>query len=288
VRDVRAGLRYTMMSRAARALRHPNPIHAQFAMTICERYNRYTATALLGQFFLGLAIIAGNLVRRRPTIIESECVGRVFSFMRSSLAPSLLMAFLYGFGFAYFVMTRLPSVQLFRELALPHMGGVFLLYVIPAAIANLVVIRGVVTLTSDIASMRASQELDVLEVGRTHPVHFVFLPRALALMGGAPSLFLLGVFAAFLGAWCACQFSFRPALGEFWDQFVYSITTWKAAMAVFKVCLTAVIMAFIAGYFGFEGKVMRAESVGKITTSAVVTATIAIATINIMVGLLLD
>ncbi|MEI6034776.1 MAG: ABC transporter permease [Verrucomicrobiae bacterium] len=255
---------------------------------LCERYNRYSVTALLWQFFVGLAMIVRNLVMRRPTIIESECVGRVLAFARGTLPSALLMTFLYGFGFAYFVMTRLPSVQVFRNLALPHMGGVFFLYVIPAAIANLVVIRGVVTLTSDIASMRASQELDALEVARFHPAHFVFLPRALALMIGAPALFVLGVFGAFFGAWCACQFTFRPPIGPFWEQFISSISSWKGSLALFKVSLTAAIMAFIAGYFGFEGSIMRAETVGKTTTDAVVTATLAITTINILIGLFLD
>ena len=255
---------------------------------LCERYNRYSVTSLIWQFGVGLMMITGNILRRKPTIIESECVGRVLSFARGTLPSSLLMTFLYGFGFAYFVMTRLPSVQVFRQFAVPHMGGVFFLYVIPAAIANLVVIRGVVTLTSDIASMRSSQELDALEVARFHPAHFVFMPRALALMIGAPALFVLGVFAAFFGAWCACQFTFRPPMGIFWEQFLFSITSWKASMALFKVSLTAVITAFIAGYFGFEGSILRADTVGKTTTDAVVTATLAITTINILVGLFLD
>ena len=257
-------------------------------LMLCERYNRYTVTALVWQFFVGLTMITGNLLRRKPTIIESECVGRVLSFARGTLPSALLMTFLYGFGFAYFAMTRMPSIQVFRHFALPYMGGVFLLYVIPAAISNLVVIRGVVTLTSDIASMRASQELDALEVARFHPTHFVFLPRALALMVGAPALFVLGVFAAFFGAWCACQFTFRPPMGLFWEQFIFSITSWKASMALFKVGLTAVITAFIAGYFGFEGSILRADTVGKTTTDAVVTATLAITTINILSGLFLD
>jgi phospholipid/cholesterol/gamma-HCH transport system permease protein len=255
---------------------------------LCERYNRYSVHSLVWQSLVGLTMIVGNILRGKTTIIESECVGRVLSFARGTLPSSLLMTFLYGFGFSYFAMTRLPSVQVFRTFAVPQMGGIFFLYVIPSAIANLVVIRGVVTLTSDIASMRASQELDALEVARFHPAHFVFLPRAMALMIGAPALFVLGVFAAFFGAWCACQFTFRPPLGAFWEQFLFSITSWKGSMALFKVSLTAAIMAYLAGFFGFEGPVMRAETVGKTTTDAVVTATLAITTINILMGLFLD
>jgi len=255
---------------------------------LCERYIRYSATALFWQFAVGVWRSCVNIVRCRPTVVESECVGQILTFIRSTLPSTILITLLYGFGFAYYVMTRLPSVQIFRELALPYMGGVFFIYVIPAAIANLVVIRGVVSLTSDIASMRASQELDALEVARFHPAHFVFMPRALALMLGAPSLFLLGTFFTFLGAWIACQFTFRPGLLEFWDVFTYSINSWKASLALFKVGLTACVMSFIAGYFGFQGPLMRAESVGRTTTDAVVTATLAITTINILVGLLVD
>ena len=108
------------------------------------------------------------------------------------------------------------------------------------------------------------------------------------MMVGAPALFFLGVFTTFFGAWCACQFTFRPPMGAFWEQFIYSVTSWKATLALFKVALTAAIMSFIAGYYGFEGPLMRVESVGKTTTAAVVTATLAITTISILVGFLLD
>lgn len=254
----------------------------------CERYYNYSIPSLLWHSLAGLASVAANLARGRPTILESECLGRIAEFYRNALGPALTITFLYGFGFAYFAITRMPSVQLFQNLALPQMGGIFFLYVVPAAIASLVVIRGVVTLTSDIASMRASQELDVLEVARFHPARFVFLPRALALIIGTPSLFVLGVFASFLGAWLACQFSFAPTIGQFWGEFIHSVTTWKAVLAFLKVAITALIMAFIAGFFGFGGRGVSAETVGTTTTQAVVTVTLAITTVNILAGLLLD
>lgn len=254
----------------------------------CERYIRYTISALLREFFWGLGMSILKIARGKPTVVEGECVSHVSRFAFGTLPSTLIMTLLYGFGFAYFVMTRLPSTQTFREVALPQMGSLFVVYVIPAAIANLVVIRGVVSLTSDIASMRASQELDALEVARFHPAQFVFMPRALALIVGAPILFILGIFTTFFGAWVACQITFRPQLAQFWEVFVFSITSWKATLAICKVAATAFIMTFIAGYYGFEGPLMRAESVGKTTTSAVVTATLAITTINLLVGLFID
>jgi len=209
-------------------------------------------------------------------------------FILRIIPSTILMTLIYGFGFAYFVMTRLPSAQTFEEIALPQMGSIFVLYVIPSAIANLVVIRGVVSLTSDIASMRASQELDALEVAQFHPTHFIFMPRALTLIVGAPLLFVLGVFTTFFGAWLACQLTFRPEMKAFWEIFIFSVTSLKAAMALFKVTLTAFMMAFIGGFFGFEGSLMQAESVGKTTTTAVVIATLAITTINLLVGVFID
>lgn len=196
------------------------------------------------------------------------------------------MCFLYGFGFAFLPTTRLPSVQIFRDFAMPHFGGIFVLYVVPAATASLVVIRGVVTLTSDLASMRAAQELDSLEVSSLHPVRFVFLPRALALIVGTPSLFVLGVFASFLGAWTACQFTFAPSLDEFWTEFVRSVSSSKAAVAFLKMTATAAVMAFVAGYFGFSGQATRLDTVGRTTAAAVVTATLATTTISIVLSLL--
>lgn len=261
---------------------------ADSRLVVCARYNKYSVVSLIWHSLAGAGSIVANLARWRPTVLETECVGRITEFFRSALAPALTITFLYGFGFAYFAVTRMPSAQLFQDLAMPHMGGIFFLYVIPAAITSLVVIRGVVTLTSDLASMRASQELDALEVASLHPARFVFLPRALALIVGTPALFILGVFASFFGAWLACQFSFAPPINQFWEQFIYSVTSLKALVAFGKVAFTTLIMTFVAGYFGFGGQTARVETVGSATTDAVVTVTLAIATVNILAGLLLD
>src|SRR5688572_29377971 len=100
----------------------------------CERYIRYSITSLIQEFFFGLAMSALKIIRGRPTVVEGECVSQVSRLAFGTLPSTLIMTLLYGFGFAYFVMTRLPSTQTFREVALPQMGSLFVVYVIPAAI----------------------------------------------------------------------------------------------------------------------------------------------------------
>ncbi len=242
---------------------------------------------MIGSLIQGAWMSLGRLLRGRPTLVEGECVQQTLAFAVSTLPAALCMTLLNGFVFAYLVMFRFPTVESFRAVALPEMGGLYIVHLIPLSIARLAVIKGVVATTSDIASMRVSQELDSLEVIGIHPVHLVLMPRVLALAITAPSLFVLGIFSAFAGSWLACQFTFQPSLGEAWNVFLSSVTSFRALVALLRISLIAVLVAILGGYFGFRSDLTRVESVGRTTTNAVVAATLLIAAIDLTAALVI-
>lgn len=241
---------------------------------------------LMSSLIVGTIISLGRLLSGKRTLVEAACIGYVVRFAITTLPSAMMVTLIYSFGIAYMVMTRFPAIEIFREAFLPRIGGPFVTHIIPLAVANLVIVKGVVAMASDIASMRSSQELDSLEVIGFHPVHLVLMPRAWAMMITSPLLFGFGILSAFFGTWLATELTTQPPIGESWRVFVSSISMWEASLGLLKIVLTAGFVSILGGYYGFRAG-RRVESIGRTATGAVVTAIIATATINLLIEMLL-
>ncbi len=251
-----------------------------------ERTTRYSIASLLGAILMvGLRTIP-RVITGRATVIERETVRQVLGFLSSTAPSSALTTFIYGVAAAYGVIGNAGSPQAFQTLVLPNLGGVFIQFLIPFAIANLVVLKGVVGLTSDIASMRVSQEIDALEAVGLHPADIVFAPRAIALILTAPALAVIGVYAACLGAWLVCWISLGTGFVEFITAYASSVESGALLLTVLKLAITATAMSIISGFFGFLGAKAESGFVGKITTSAVATAVFSSTIVNLFLSLL--
>jgi len=251
-----------------------------------ERTVRYSIGGLICAIFAVGARLVPRVLAGRATVVEREAVRQTLGFLAGTAPASALTTFLYGVVAAYGVIGIAGSPEAFQSLVLPRLGGAFVQFVIPFAIANLVVLKGVVGMTSDIASMRVSQEVDAIEAVGLHPADMIFAPRAIALIVTAPALAVIGVYAACLGAWLVSWIAVGTNFMDFIPAYAESIESAGLLLTVAKLAITATAMSIIAGYFGFMGA--RAESgfVGKITTSAVATAVFSSTVVNIFLGLL--
>jgi phospholipid/cholesterol/gamma-HCH transport system permease protein len=254
--------------------------------TSFQRTLEYPISRLLG----AIISVGGRCLPRvllgRPTVIERETMRHLLGFLSQSVLAAAVAAFAYGMAAAYGVLSYTASPAAFETLVLPQLGGAFLSFVIPFAIANLVVLKGVVAMTSDIASMRVSQEIDAIEAVGLHPAEMVFAPRALALIITAPALAVLSVYSAGLGAWVVSWIATGSGLGEFAAAFLSSLTSGALLLTVANLGITAVTMSIVSGSFGFVGAKGEQGFVGRITTAAMTTAVISIIIVNLFLSLL--
>lgn len=114
-----------------------------------ERTVRHTIASLL----LGAIVFVGGrtlprILTGRATVVEREAVRETFRFLSGTAPSSALTTFIYGLAAAYGVIGSMASPDAFQVLVLPYLGGAFLQFVIPFAIGNLVVLKGVVGMTS--------------------------------------------------------------------------------------------------------------------------------------------
>jgi len=252
----------------------------------CQQYRRYSVIKLAGSIF---AVAGKGLFRclaRKPTIIDLECIEQIRRFALSTILPAFTTTALYAVLLTYVIVEETGTPGAFESLVLPRLGGIFVDYLIPLAIANLVVMKGVVAMTSDIASMRVSQEIEALEVAGLNPMEMVFAPRAIALMIAAPSLSIVGVYAGFLGAWAVASILWAPQLGNFVQLFASGISQLALLHTAIKVVFVAFVMAVISGHFGFRRMEAEVGQIGRVTTRAAVSAVLGITTVNLIFNLL--
>jgi phospholipid/cholesterol/gamma-HCH transport system permease protein len=251
-----------------------------------ERTLHYSVASLFGAILSVGGRYLPRVLTGRATVVERETIRQILSFQAGTATASILTAFIYGLAAAYAVLSNTSTPEAFETLVLPQLGGAFLRYVVPFAIANFVVLKGVVGMTSDIASMRVSQEVDALEAVGLHPAEMIFAPRALALIITAPALAVLGVYSACLGAWLVSWIMAGTGFTEFVATFSLSVTPGAMTLAVAKLAITALVMALISGHFGFGGGKAEQGFVGRITTSAVATAVFSTIAVNLVLTLL--
>ena len=252
----------------------------------CPPYRQYSVLRLAASIFsVGIGGI-WRCVTGKPTVIDLECVEQVRLFALTTLRPAFTTTALYAVFLTYVFVADTRAPAAFETLVLPRLGGIFIEYLIPLAIANLVVMKGVVAMTSDIASMRVSQELEALEVAGLNPMEMIFAPRAIALMIAAPALAVIGVYAGFLGAWLVACVVWAPPLGSFIQVFSAGVSQLALTQTAIKLLFTAFVMAVISGHFGFRRMDTEIAQVGRITTRAAVTAVLGITTVNLIFNLL--
>ena len=252
----------------------------------CQQYRQYSLLGLAGSIFhVGLGAIFRS-IRGRPTVIDLECVEQVRRFALTTVRPAFTSTALYAILSTYVIVSETRAPAAFEAWVLPRLGGIYVEYLIPLAIANLVVMKGVVAMTSDIASMRVSQEIEALEVAGLNPMEMIFAPRAIALMIAAPLLAVVGIYAGIFGAYVVAYFVWAPDLGNFMHHFAGGVSQLGLAHTGVKLLFVAFIMAVLSGHLGFRRREVEIGEVGRVTTKAAVRAAIGITTVDLIFNLI--
>ncbi len=128
---------------------------------------------------------------------------------------------------------------------------------------------------AEIGTMRVTEQIDALEVMATDPIHYLMVPRVWALVVMLPLLVLLGDFVGIVGGYLvAVSLMGSNPVVYIQNTFQY-MDLWDLFQGLLKAGFFGLLVGVIGcqkGYFTTGG----AEGVGRATTQAVVTASIAI------------
>jgi ABC-type transporter Mla maintaining outer membrane lipid asymmetry permease subunit MlaE len=120
--------------------------------------------------------------------------------------------------------------------------------VVPYAVANFFCVPAVVSITTEIGSMRLSRELDALEVLGLDPSEVAFVPKAVALIIVAPLFCFVVFFSGLAGVWFGSNLLLGKSLLDFGAVFVSDVSTATYIKTLVKAVLIAFCMATSAAF----------------------------------------
>jgi len=123
--------------------------------------------------------------------------------------------------------------------------------------------------TAQIGTMKVNEEVDAMRALGIDPIDLLVLPRLFALCLVMPLLGFYADMAGLLGGALMATISLNLSLGQFLNQLQSAVPMWAFWVGIIKAPVFAFTIAMVGCYNGLkvEGS---AESVGKLTTRAVV------------------
>lgn len=182
-----------------------------------------------------------------------------------------------GYQFAgdlpLWVIGSVVAASVITELA-PILSGIALVGIVGARIA------------AELGSMKASQQIDALEIMGRDPVEYLVVPRVVAGVVVAPLLVALALAFALFAGWAVAILVTPVTSAEFWFGVRFYVRDFPFFFAVIKGAAFGLAITFIASYVGLEA---RADSagVGRATTSAVVAMLVAVLVLDALLAPLL-
>lgn len=243
------------------------------------------ATANIGERSMGMLAFFGNFLTvlgktlLRPWKIRwTSLVYHMGETGVQAIGIVALLSALIGMVLAYMSSGQLAmfSMQIF-VVKLLEVGVLREMAVLITAI--LVAGRSGSSFTAQIGSMKANEEVAAMRSMGIDPMETLVLPRILALVLMLPVLTLVADIAGMFGGLCAVWFSLDITPRMFMDalQQDFSLSNFMAGML--KAPFFAVVIGCVGCFSGFQAG-NSADSVGRMTTTAVVESIFLVITLD--------
>ncbi|PAF51108.1 hypothetical protein BKH43_02565 [Helicobacter sp. 13S00401-1] len=235
--------------------------------------------------FLGLVIYSFLSYFVRPQRFR---IGSVFYNMSNSgfkaLFIGVVTAFIVGFAISLqgalqlnSLGVPLMSIDTTAKLSLREMG--------PFILALVIAGRSASSYTAEIGSMKLTEEMQAMNTMNLNVMHFLVLPRVIALIIVMPLMtFVADAFALF-GGMLAIKASLNIGFEQYIDRFYESVALYHFWIGIIKAPFFGFVVAIVGCFYGFlcSG---NTQSIGKYTTRSVVSALFWIIVVNAIFSLI--
>lgn len=198
--------------------------------------------------------------------LQSFGIGSLFIVLFTGVFTGLVMAYQSIIGFALFNAETLVggtvAISLARELG-------------PVLTGLMVAGRTGSAMTTEIGTMRVTEQIDAMAVMAVNPVQYLVAPRVAAGVLMMPVLVTLFNFVGILAAYVLSVHMMGIDPGMFVAYVKDFVETYDLVMSAVKGACFGLAISLIACYKGFYAS-GGAKGVGEATTSSVVTCSIAI------------
>ncbi|KQX84420.1 MlaE family ABC transporter permease [Variovorax sp. Root473] len=250
-------------------------LHGPRAMAVLRDF-----VGLIGQLALDLC----TLVRAPHRGPWRDFSGHLYQFGATALHITALVGLLIGVVLAYLISQQLR--QYGAETFVVNILGLSLIRELgPVLAAVLIAGRSGSAITAQIGVMRVTEELDAMRVmGIPHGFRLV-MPRVLALAIAMPLISLWTSMAALAGGMLAADAALGISPAYFLSALPRAVPIANLWLALAKSAVFGVLIALIGCYFGMKVK-PNTESLGRGTTSSVVTSITAVILVDALFAVL--
>ncbi|MBX3025770.1 MlaE family lipid ABC transporter permease subunit [bacterium] len=227
-------------------------------------------TAFSGEVVIGLLDAARNprQIRWRETWIYMQRAGyealpivTLISFLMGLITAFQAAVQLRQFGADIYVAS-LVGLSVTRELG-------------PLMTAIIAAGRSGAAFAAEIGTMKVSEEVDALAAMGLDRTRFLVTPKVLALILMLPLLTLYADLVGILGGLFVAVVQLNIPTVVYFSTMKYYMVFWDVGQGLIKAFVFAILIALVGCLRGFEAR-ESAESVGRITTSAIVSGIFAI------------
>lgn len=124
-------------------------------------------------------------------------------------------------------------------------------------------------ITSEIGTMRVTQQIDALEIMGVNSANFLILPKISALIAMIPSLVIFSIVAGIVGAYAIGFFTGIMTPDDLTCGLQYEFQQWYIWCSIIKAIFFAYIITSVASFYGYTVEGGSIE-VGKASTDSVV------------------
>ncbi|MEG1634257.1 MAG: ABC transporter permease, partial [Rikenellaceae bacterium] len=136
-------------------------------------------------------------------------------------------------------------------------------------------------IASEIGSMRITEQIDALEIMGLNSANYLILPKIVAALIFFPFLTVLSMFVGILGGYMIVFSLGKLTPDDYITGICYGFKPYSVVYGITKAFVFGYIVTSVAAFYGYYAKGSSLE-VGKSSTKAVVTATIAVLIFNLI------
>ena len=199
--------------------------------------------------------------------------------------PRRILADLYDIGVgalptvlvvAVFVGTELSlqGYHAFREFGAQNMVGVFVALtgvreMAPILVCGMIAAKAGASITTNLAVMRTTNQLDAMEVMAVDPLQLLVAPKFVAAVIAIPALTAIANFVAMASAYVVAVYQLGVEPAFFLSNIEEYLEPRDLYIGMFKAMLMGVEIWILSCYFGYTAK-PGAEGVGRAANAAIV------------------
>ncbi|MCD7963685.1 MAG: ABC transporter permease [Rikenellaceae bacterium] len=136
-------------------------------------------------------------------------------------------------------------------------------------------------IASEIGTMRITEQIDALEIMGVNPAGYLILPKIVSAVVFFPFLTILSIGIGIGGGYFVARFTDIMLVEDYIEGINYSFNSFYITYALVKAAVFAFLITSISGFYGFYAQGNSLE-VGRASTKAVVSSSIAILLFNLI------